>query len=139
MNSLKWRWMRILNFVVYVASLNLARGIHLDRANQIAFLLTKKVKIPDKYSDFADVFLEEKTLVFLKRTKLNKHDINLEDGKQLPDRPIYSLGLVELETLKTYIETHLKTGFIQLSKSFADAPILFDKKPDGNFRLCIDY
>ncbi len=46
---------------------------------------------------------------------------------------------MELETLKTYIETHLKTGFIRPSKSPADAPILFDKKPDGSLRLCVDY
>ena len=46
---------------------------------------------------------------------------------------------MELETLKTYIKTHLKTGFIQSSKSPAGAPILFNKKPDGNLYLCIDY
>ncbi len=46
---------------------------------------------------------------------------------------------MELETLKTYIETHLKTGFIQPSKSPAGAPIFFDKKPNGSFHLCVDY
>ena len=46
---------------------------------------------------------------------------------------------MEVETLKTYIETHLKTGFIRPSKSPAGAPILFDKKPDGSLRLCVDY
>ncbi len=30
-------------------------------------------------------------------------------------------------------------GFIQPSKSPARAPILFDKKLDGSFRLCINY
>ena len=46
---------------------------------------------------------------------------------------------MELETFQTYIETHLKTGFIRLSKSPVDAPILFDKKPDGSLCLCVDY
>ena len=73
------------------------------------------------------------------RIELNKHAIDLEDDKQLPYKPIYSMGPVELETLKTYIETYLKTRFIQPSKSPAGAPILFDKKPDGNLRLYIDY
>ena len=68
-----------------------------------------------------------------------KHAIELQDGKQLLYRPIYSLGPVELETLKTYIETYLKTGFIQPFKSPADAPILFDKKPDGSLWLCVNY
>ena len=101
-------------FVVHVASLNLAPapGIHPDRAAQIASLLTEEVKIPDEYSDFTDVFSEEKALVLPERTELNEHAIDLEDGKQPPYGPIYSLGPVELETLKTYIETHLKTGFI---------------------------
>ena len=101
-------------FVVHVAFLNLAPapGIHPDRAAQIASLLTKEVKIPEEYSDFTDVFSEEKALVLPERTEFNQHAIELEKGKQPPYGPIYSLGPVELETLKTYIETHLKTGFI---------------------------
>ena len=46
------------------------------------------------------------------RIELNEHVIDLENGKQPPYGPIYSLGPVELETLKTYIKTHLKTWFI---------------------------
>ena len=125
-------------FVVHVASLNLAAapGIHPDRAAQIASLLTKEVKIPEEYSDFTDVFSEEKALVLPEQTEFNQHAIKLEEGKQLPYGPIYSLGPVELETLKTYIETHLKTGFIRPSKSLAGAPILFDKKPEAAF-VCV--
>ena len=70
---------------------------------------------------------------------MNKHAIKLEKDKQPPFGPIYSLGPVELETLKTYIETNLANGFIRPSKSPAGAPILFDKKPDGSLRLCVDY
>ena len=99
-------------FVVHVAFLNLALGIHLDKAVQIASLLTKEVKILDEYSDFTGVFSKEKALVLPECTKLNEHTIDLENGKQPPYGPIYSLGPVELETLKTYIETHLKTRFI---------------------------
>ena len=99
-------------FVIHIASLNLVPEIHPDREAQIASLLTEKVKIPDEYSDFTNVFSKEKALVLPERIELNKHAIDLEDGKQPPYGPIYSLALVELETLKTYIETHLKTGFI---------------------------
>ena len=72
-------------------------------------------------------------------TGINEHAIELIEDKQPPYGPIYSLGPVELETLKAYIETHLKTGFIRPSKSPAGASILFDKKPDGSLRLCVDY
>ena len=124
-------------FVIHIASVN--PGIHPDREAQIVSLLTKEVKIPKDYSDFTNVFLEEKTLVLSERTKLNEYTIDLEDGKQPCYRPIYSLGLVELETLKTYIKTYLKTGFIWRSKFPTSASILFDKKSDSSFRLCVDY
>ena len=99
-------------FVIYIASFNLVSRIYLDKEAQIASLLVKEVKISNKYSDFVDIFLEEKALVLPKHIKLNKHTINLEDGKQSPYKPIYSLGPVKLETMKTYIKTYLKTGFI---------------------------
>ena len=98
-------------FFVYVASLDVVPGIHPDKKAQIASLLSEEVKIPDGYSDFADVFSEKKALVLPERTDINKHAIKLEYGKQPPYGPIYSLELMELEILKTYIETHLKTGF----------------------------
>ena len=126
-------------FVVHVASLSLVQGIYPDREAQIASLLTKEFKILGEYLDFTDVFSEEKALVLPERNEFNKHAINLEDGKQAPYGPIYSLGPVEMETLKTYIETHLKTGFIWPFKSPTVAPILFDKKPDSSLCLCMDY
>ena len=126
-------------FVIHVTSLNLVPGIYPDREVWIASLFTKKVKIPDKYSDFTNVFWEEKALILLERTELNKYAINLKDGKQPLYEPIYSLGPVKLEILKTYIETHIKTGFIQPFRSFVGPLILFDKKSDGSLRLCVNY
>ena len=70
---------------------------------------------------------------------MNKHVIKLEEGKQPSFRPINSLGLVELKTLKIYIKINLANGFIRPFKSPAEAPILFDRKPDGNLHLCVDY
>ncbi len=72
-------------------------------------------------------------------TDMNKYTIELIERKQPPHRSIYALSLVELETLKAYIKTHLKTGFIWPSKSPTGASILFDQKPDDNFCLCVDY
>ena len=70
---------------------------------------------------------------------MNKHAIKLKEDKQPPFGPIYSFGPIELETLKTYIETNLVNGFIRPSKSPAGAPILFDRKPNRSFRFCVDY
>lgn len=61
------------------------------------------------------------------------------EGKQPPYGPIYSLGLVELETLKTYININLVNDIIRLSKFSAGASILFVQKPDSSLRLCVNY
>ena len=70
---------------------------------------------------------------------MNEHAIELEESKQPPFGPIYSLSPVELETLKTYIKTNLANNFIRQSKSPAGAPIFFDRKPDGSLCFCVDY
>ena len=82
-------------FVVHITSLNLVLGIYPGKEAQIAFLLTEKVKITNKYSDFTDVYSEKKALVLLDRIQLNEHTIDVDDGKQPLYRPIYSLGPVE--------------------------------------------
>ena len=102
-------------------------------------LLIKKVTIPAKYADFSDIFLKKLIEVLPKHTGINKHAIKLEDGKQLSYKPIYSLGPVELKTLKTYIETNLANSFIQSSKSPAGASIQFVCKPNSSLQLCVDY
>lgn len=70
---------------------------------------------------------------------MNEYTIKLIDGKQSFYRSIYTLSPIELKTLKTYIKTYLKTHFIQLSKFPANASILFDKKLDKSFCLCVNY
>ena len=72
-------------------------------------------------------------------TEINNQLINLLDDKQPLYRLIYSLGPVELEMLKTYIEANLAIGFIRTSKSLAGALILFVRKKDCSLRLCVDY
>ena len=75
----------------------------------------------------------------LENTGTNEHANKLEKGKQPFYKLIYSLGPMELETLKIYIETYLKTGFIQSFRSISGAPILFDKKSDGSFWWYVNY
>ena len=86
--------------------------IHPAREAQIASLLAKKVSVPAEYFDFADVFSKKSAEVLAKRIRINEHAIEQENNKKPPYRPIYSLGPVELETLKTYIKTNLANGFI---------------------------
>ena len=124
---------------MHVSSLGSKMSIYLARKAQLALLLIKKVTMPTKYSDFADVLLKKSANVFSKRTGINEYVIELKKGKQLSYRPIYSPRPVELKILKTYIKTNLANGFIRASKSSAGALILFVRKLDGSFCLCVNY
>ena len=128
-------------FVIHVATLFLPIKVYPDWGVQIATLIADKafVIIPAEYLDFKDVFSKEFAVMLSEHTEINTHVIDLEESKQLPYSSIYSLGLVKLETLKTYIKTNLANSFIRPSKSPAIAPILFDKKPNGNFWLYVNY
>ena len=120
-----------------VASLD----VYPSRRPQISGLIAKEapIKVPAEYSDFVDVFSPDLASELFEHTGINDHTIELVEGQQPPYGPIYSLGPVELETLKAYIETNLANGFIRPSKSLAGAPILFDRKSDGSLRLCVNY
>lgn len=115
--------------------------IYLLQKAQITVLLQNKAFIKGliKYSNFANIFLEKKTLVLLKQTNFNKYTIKLKNDKQLFYLLIYNLSLVKLKTLKVYIKTYLKIKLIQHFKFLINVIILFDKKSNSNFSLYIDY
>ena len=79
-----------------------------------------------EYSDYSNIFSAKYVAELLEYTGINDHAIELEENKQPLFSPIYSLDSVELETLKTYIETNLANSFIHPFKSSAGAPIFFD-------------
>ena len=111
-----------------------------DKAQVRALLFDEaSTKIPAEYSDYSNVFLAKNAVELPKNIKMNKHAIELEEGKQRSFGPIYSLRPVELETLKTYIEINLANGFICPFKFPTGALILFDRKLDRSLCLCIDY
>jgi len=101
-------------------------------------MMGNKDIIKKYYSNLTKVFEKEEA------DKLPPHrpydiTIDLIPNSQLYFGPIYSLTVVEIETLKNYIKDNLRKGFIRKSKSPAGAPVLFVKKHDGSLRLCVDY
>ncbi len=130
-------------FVVHVAALGINSDdkVHPSRRAQIAHLKADEatIKVPSKYADFANIFSPKLAVELPEHTRINDHAIELVDDRQPPYGPIYSLGPVELETLKAYIENNLASGFIRPLKSPTGALILFDKMSDGSLRLYVDY
>nr|GEW30586.1 putative reverse transcriptase domain-containing protein [Tanacetum cinerariifolium] len=51
----------------------------------------------------------------------------------------YRLALAEMQELSTQLQELSEKGFIRPSSSPWGAPVLFVKKKDGSFRMCIDY
>ena len=126
-------------FVVHVAFFTLKMTIHPAQKAQIALLITKEVTVLEEYLDFADIFLKKSAEILPECKGINEYTIKLQKDKQPLYGPIYSLGPVELETLKTYIMTYLANSFIRPSKSLAQTLTLFVQKPDGSLRLCVNY
>ena len=115
--------------------------VHSKRQVHVKALLFDKAStaVPAEYSDYSNIFSGENAAELLENTEMNEHVMELEKSKQQLFRPIYNLRPVELETLKTYIETNLAISFIRLFKSLVGALILFDRKLDGSLHLCVDY
>nr|GEY03746.1 hypothetical protein [Tanacetum cinerariifolium] len=63
--------------------------------------------------------------------------------KALKDAPVvrapYRLAPSEMKELLIQLQELLEKGFIRSSSSLWGAPVLFVKKKDGSFRMCIDY
>ena len=115
--------------------------VHSKKQAQVGALLFNKVltKVLAKYFDYSNIFLIENVAKLLENIRINEYAIKLEKDKQLLFNLIYNLGLVELETLKTYIKTNLAASFIWPSKSPARILIFFDRKPNKSLRLYINY
>ncbi|GJR63852.1 putative reverse transcriptase domain-containing protein [Tanacetum coccineum] len=65
--------------------------------------------------------------------------IDLVPGAAPVARAPYRLAPAELQELSTQLQELSDRGFIRPSSSPWGAPVLFVKKKDGSFRMCIDY
>ncbi|GJW73539.1 putative reverse transcriptase domain-containing protein [Tanacetum coccineum] len=65
--------------------------------------------------------------------------IELVPGAAPVARAPYRLALLEMKELFDQLKELSEKGFIRPSSSPLGAPVLFVKKKDGSFRMCIDY
>ncbi|GKC05557.1 putative reverse transcriptase domain-containing protein [Tanacetum coccineum] len=87
--------------------------------------------------DFPDVFPED--LSGLPPTRQVEFQIDLIPGAAPVARAPYRLAPSEMKELSEQLKELSDKGFIRPSSSPWGAPVLFVKKKDGSFRMCIDY
>ncbi|GJU06512.1 putative reverse transcriptase domain-containing protein [Tanacetum coccineum] len=87
--------------------------------------------------DFLEVFPED--LSGLPPTRQVEFQINLISGAALVAHAPYRLAPSEMKELSDQLKELSDKGFIRPSSSPWGAPVLFVKKKDGSFRMCIDY
>ncbi|GJS49889.1 putative reverse transcriptase domain-containing protein [Tanacetum coccineum] len=87
--------------------------------------------------DFPDVFPED--LPGLPQTRQVEFQIDLVPGAAPVARAPYRLAPSEMKELSEQLKELSDKGFIRPSSSPWGAPVLFVKKKDGSFRMCIDY
>ncbi|GJV94488.1 putative reverse transcriptase domain-containing protein [Tanacetum coccineum] len=87
--------------------------------------------------DFPEVFPED--LPGLPPTRQVEFQIDLVPGVAPVARDLYRLAPSKLQELSTQLQELSDKGFIRPSSSPWVAPVLFVKKKDGSFRICINY
>ncbi|GJZ94381.1 putative reverse transcriptase domain-containing protein [Tanacetum coccineum] len=87
--------------------------------------------------DFPKVFPED--LPGLPLTRQVEFQIDLVPGAAPVARAPYRLAPSEIKELSEQLQELSDKGFIRPSSSPWGAPVLFVKKKDGSFRMCIDY
>ncbi|GJW32760.1 putative reverse transcriptase domain-containing protein [Tanacetum coccineum] len=87
--------------------------------------------------DFPEVFPED--LHGLPLTRQVEFQIDLVPGAAPVARSSYHLASSEMQELSTQLQELSDKGFIRPSSSPRGASVLFVKKKDGSFRMCIDY
>ncbi|GJU61425.1 putative reverse transcriptase domain-containing protein [Tanacetum coccineum] len=87
--------------------------------------------------EFPEVF--PKNLPGLPLIRQVEFQINLIPGAALVARAPYRLAPSEMQELSDQLQELADRGFIRPSTSPWGAPVLFVKKKDGSFRMCIDY
>nr|GEU40734.1 putative reverse transcriptase domain-containing protein [Tanacetum cinerariifolium] len=87
--------------------------------------------------DFPKVFPEE--FPGLPPPRQLEFQIDLVAGDALVARAPYRLAPSETKELSVQLQELVEKGFIRLSSSMWGSQVLFVKKKDGSFRMCIDY
>ncbi|GKE75477.1 putative reverse transcriptase domain-containing protein [Tanacetum coccineum] len=120
----------------------LTKGCHVFLANITATKdkdksKGKRLKDVPVVQEFPEVFPED--LSGIPPTRQVEFRIDLVPGATPVARAPYRLAPSEMKELTEQLQELTDKGFIRPSSSPWGAPVLFVKKKDGSFRMCIDY
>nr|GEZ68459.1 putative reverse transcriptase domain-containing protein [Tanacetum cinerariifolium] len=106
---------------------------------QVTGTVSKEKRVEDVpiICDFPEVFLED--LPGLLPPRQVEFRIDLIPGATPVARASYRFALSELKELSEQLKELSEKGFIRPSLSPWGAPVVFVKKKDGSFRMCIDH
>ncbi|KAJ1303140.1 hypothetical protein OPQ81_011341 [Rhizoctonia solani] len=96
------------------------------------------VKIPLEFQTVHRVF-GDRFFTTLPEHRHYNCAIDLEEGKEVPYGPIYSMTPLETNALMECLDSELATGKIRPITSPAGAPVMFVKRSDGRLCLVVDY
>ena len=140
----------IQTYCLYIRSIDFEtiniENVHFDRQINVLFVVaTKTDEIKNNKNIMSHFYVKykrfeskNKTYELFKHT-ISNHAINFIESKQSFYDFIYFLSKNEFKIFRNYIIKHLKNDFIRFSQSFVDVLILFVKKKNDNFRLCVNY
>nr|GEX32254.1 hypothetical protein [Tanacetum cinerariifolium] len=97
----------------------------------------KLVRVP--FGNETLVFLGAESYIGRESRLTVEFQIDLIPGAASVARAPYRLALSEMKELSEQLREIFDKGFIRPSSSPWGAPVLFIKKKDGSFRMCIDY
>nr|GEZ96809.1 putative reverse transcriptase domain-containing protein [Tanacetum cinerariifolium] len=106
---------------------------------QLKTMKVNELKLEDipVVCEFPDVFPED--LSGLPPSREIEFCIDLIHGAMPVAKSPYRLAPTEMQELANQLKELQDKGFIRPSSSPCRAPVLFMKKKDGSFRMCIDY
>ncbi|GJZ14236.1 putative reverse transcriptase domain-containing protein [Tanacetum coccineum] len=122
-----------------IVELSIKIGAWMLQQDQKVVTESKEKRLEDVpvIRDFPEVFPEE--LPGLPPPRQVEFRIDLIPGAAPVARAPYRLAPSEMKELSKQLQELSEKGFIRPSSSPWGAPVLFVKKKDGSFRMCIDY
>ena len=96
-------------------------------------------QVPPEYQEWLHVFDRKEAEQLPPHRPGIDCEINLEEGKKVPNQPLYQLSRKKMEALDEYVEDMERKGFITEASVTAAAPMFFVEKKGGKLRPVVDY